>query len=153
MTTSSNSKDFSDASQVSFLAKRDYGYARIRDIAFDAVHLLWARRKRQGVKLKDVANRIGRDSGWVSKQLRGPGNWTLRTFGELVEALDGEAEIEVFGLDEPPERSNYDAYSDYESKARDQGIVNLTFEFENLRPRVAPPSQSNVTSILVELVS
>ena len=92
----------------------DYGFARVRDKAFDAVHMLWLKRKSQGVLLKDVAAKIGRDTGWVSKQLKGPGNWTLRTFGELVEALDGEAEIEVFGLEEPLTlKSNYDAYASH----------------------------------------
>ena len=92
----------------------DYGFARVRDKAFDAVHNLWAMRKSQGVLLKEVAQSIGRDTGWVSKQLRGPGNWTLRTFGELVEALDGEAEISVIGMDEPMiVRPNFDAYKIY----------------------------------------
>jgi hypothetical protein len=106
----------------------DYGYARVRDKAFDAVHELWTRRNTAGVTLVDVAEKIGRDKGWLSKQMNGPGNWTLRTFGELVMALDGEAEIAVYGLEDPPEyRSNYNAYSanelETENKVRDPKVV------------------------------
>lgn len=107
----------------------DYGFARVRDKAFDAVHSLWLKRKSQGVKLKDVADKIGRDTGWVSKQLRGPGNWTLRTFGELVEALDGEAEIAVFGLDEPlTDRPNFDAYAVYVRDAKETSAKQPHYE-------------------------
>ena len=66
----------------------DYGFARARDIAFDAVLALWRKRKAAGVKQSDIAAALGRDPAWVSKQLKGPGNWTLRTIGELVEAMD-----------------------------------------------------------------
>jgi hypothetical protein len=63
----------------------------------------------------DVAKAIGRDRAWVSRNLRGPGNWTLRTIGELVEALDGELEIRVYGMEDPlPVKTNYHAYAGYE---------------------------------------
>jgi transcriptional regulator with XRE-family HTH domain len=92
-------------------AHMDYGFARARDIAFDAVLELWRKRHSAGLTQADLANRLGKDAGWVSKRLRGPGNWTLRTLGELVEALDGELEINVSPLEEPsyPAR-NFDAY-------------------------------------------
>ena len=89
----------------------DYGLARVRDKAFDAVRTLWRRRQAEGMNQIDVARKLNRDPAWVSKQLRGPGNWTLRTFGALVEALDGEAEIIVHALEEPLSPiPNYDAY-------------------------------------------
>jgi hypothetical protein len=94
--------------------RSDLGTARVRDKAFDAVRGLWNKRKSEGVKLKDVAERIGADPGWVSKHLRGPGNWTMRTFGALVEGLDGEAEIQVFPMEEQSlDRSNFDAYAQF----------------------------------------
>lgn len=76
-----------------------YGFALVRDAAFDAVRKLWRRRQAQGMTPKDLAARIGRDPAWISRYLKGPGNWTLRTFGAFVIALDGEAEINVFGLE------------------------------------------------------
>lgn len=98
--------------------RADYGFARVRDIAFDAVKTLWRRRHQEGMKQTDLANAIGRDPAWVSRSLRAPGNWTLRTIGELVEALDGEVEIVVRGNDEiAAQRKNYDAYSEYERRA------------------------------------
>lgn len=124
----------------------DYGFARVRDKAFDAVHGLWTTRRAQGVALKDVADKIGRDKGWLSKQMSGPGNWTLRTFGELVEALDGEAEISVYGLEESHEgRSNYDAYSDYTSVPQKKGqafVVLVDTPFNPATKTTVPEAQS-----------
>lgn len=132
----------------------DYGFARARDIAFDAVLALWRKRKAAGVKQSDIAAALGRDPAWVSKQLKGPGNWTLRTIGELVEAMDGELEIAVFGRDEKiMPAKNADAYSGYGDNwlsgsvrpivggplgiARPQSITNL------LRPPALSPSPSS----------
>lgn len=93
-------------------ARMDYGFARARDLAFDAVQELWRKRQSTGLTQIDLAKKLGKDAGWLSKKLKGPGNWTLRTLGEMVEALDGELEIRVFPLEEPlhPAR-NFDAYA------------------------------------------
>ena len=65
-----------------------------------------------------VAEAIGRDPGWVSKNLRAPGNWTLRIVGELVQGLGGEIDFQVFPQEQArSDRSNYDAYDGYVSKA------------------------------------
>ncbi len=95
-------------------ARADYGVALLRDRAFEAVYRLWRKRQAAGVTQKQIADAIGRDPAWVSRTLRGSGNWTLRTVAELVQALDGEAEIEVAGLEEPVTlRRNYNAYDGY----------------------------------------
>jgi hypothetical protein len=105
----------SDLTSLSPKDRREYGFARVRDAAFDAVSALWARRQNEGMTQVDIANALGSDPGWVSKNLRGPGNWTLRTFGAFVEALNGEAQITISALDDPPQtRPNYHAYIDYE---------------------------------------
>lgn len=92
----------------------DYGLARARDAAFDAVTSLWRKRRDAGMKQKDLAAIMGKRESWVSKQLSGPGNWTMKVFGELVDALDGEIEIIVQAREERDTRSsNYDAYSGY----------------------------------------
>jgi transcriptional regulator with XRE-family HTH domain len=94
-----------------------YGLARARDLAFEAVSDLWERRQREGLTQKDLASRMGADKGWVSKNLRGPGNWTMKTFGAFVVALDGELEIKVHALEDTMERpENYDAYDDHSSE-------------------------------------
>src|SRR6266702_7255878 len=74
-----------------------FGFARARDVAFSAVRDLWKRRRAQGMTQKDLATRIGRDPAWVSRKLQGPGNWTLRTIGAFVVALNGEVEIKLHG--------------------------------------------------------
>lgn len=93
----------------------EFAVARARDIAFDAVIDLWRKRRDAGMQQKDLADILGREKGWVSKQLSGPGNWTLRTIAELVEALDGELELYAFPRELPATRSNSDAYSGYGS--------------------------------------
>lgn len=96
----------------------DYGFARARDIAFDAVQSLWRRRKESGLKQIDVAHAIGRSPTWVNRSLHGPGNWTLRTLGELVQGMNGEVEIIVHGIEDAPlARPNFHAYADYEPAA------------------------------------
>jgi hypothetical protein len=47
-----------------------------------------------------LAEAIGRDRGWVSRNLSAPGNWTLRTFGELIQGLGGEPVISVHALED-----------------------------------------------------
>jgi hypothetical protein len=93
----------------------DYGFARARDLAFDAVMRLWEIRKKEGLTQAQLAASIGRDPGWVSRYLRGPGNWTLRTVGAFVVGLSGEIEISAHPLEEAisPAR-NYDAYEGYD---------------------------------------
>jgi hypothetical protein len=96
----------------------DFGFARARDLAFDAIHTLWRRRQAEGMKQTHIVDAIGRDPGWVSRTFRGPGNWTLRTLGELVEALNGELEIIVHAKEDVPERLvNYSAYEGYHPAA------------------------------------
>ena len=104
----------SDLVELTPQERRDYGFARVRDSAFDAVCSLWARRQSEGMTQADLAAAIDVDAGWLSRNLSGPGNWTLRTFGALVEGLRGEAEISVRALEDPlPVRSNYHAYVEY----------------------------------------
>lgn len=94
--------------------RADYGFARLRDQVFDAVTALWRRRKAEGLSQKELAARIGRDPAWVSRSLAAPGNWTLRTAGELIQALQGEAEIHIAAREDKPEtRVADDAYAGY----------------------------------------
>jgi hypothetical protein len=73
---------------------------------------------------KQIADAIGKDTGWVSRNLRGPGNWTLRTVGAFVEALDGEIEISIRPLEEPvTPRKNFHAYAGYEPQPQQAPVV------------------------------
>lgn len=105
----------SELTSLSPVERREFGFARVRDAAFDAVSSLWNRRQNEGMTQADIASALGSDPGWVSKNLRGPGNWTLRTFGALVEALNGEAQITIRALDDQPlTLPNFHAYVGYE---------------------------------------
>jgi transcriptional regulator with XRE-family HTH domain len=92
----------------------EYGAERIRNDTFEQVRLLWERRKTEGWTQKQVADAIGRDPGWVSRNLSAPGNWTVRTMGAFVQGLNGEIEIRIYAIEDPLETPiNYDAYEDY----------------------------------------
>lgn len=105
-------------------ARLDYGAARARDLAFIAVLDLWRKRRDAGMTQNQLAERLGRNKGWLSKKLSGPANWTLSTLGHMVEALDGELEIVVRDLNEPMDRpKNYDAYTD-ENSEEPMGLIN-----------------------------
>lgn len=91
-----------------------YGTARARHLAYDAVMKLWDRRRREGLTQADLALAMGCSPAWLSRTLRGPGNWTLKTVGAFSSALDGEVEISVHALEDPiTPAPNYDAYSGY----------------------------------------
>lgn len=95
-----------------------YGAAVAKDVAFDAVSALW--RKRRGDKnwsQKKAAETIGADEGWYSKQFNGPRNWTMESFGALVQSLDGMIEIIVRPMEDASPTvglNNYDAYAEME---------------------------------------
>jgi hypothetical protein len=92
----------------------NFGFARVRDIAYDAVQELWRRRKSEGWTQVTLANNLDRDTGWLSRYLRGPGNWTLRTFGAFVQGLHGDVEIRVRALEDVPRsRKNHNPYAEY----------------------------------------
>lgn len=103
-----------------------YGSAQARYLAFDAVNRLWRKRQSEGMQQVDLANAIGKDKAWVSRYLRGPGNWTLQTLGKFVEALQGELDILVRGKEELPKNTrNSDAYSGYEVDTKSQTSVKI----------------------------
>jgi transcriptional regulator with XRE-family HTH domain len=102
------------AAPLSGRALAEYGAERIRNEAFEQVCLLWERRKAEGWTQKQLADEIGRDPGWVSRNLSAPGNWTVRTIGAFVQGLNGEAEMKVAALEDPVDTpTNYDAYDGY----------------------------------------
>lgn len=59
-----------------------------------------------------IAEKIGKDPAWVSRVMKGPGNWTLKTLGALVVALDGILTIRVTAREDDKTglHSNADAY-------------------------------------------
>lgn len=127
--------------------RANYGFARVRDAAFDAVLSLWRRRQSEGWKQADLVRLLNRDRSWVSRNLRGPGNWTLRTFGELVEALDGEVEISVNALEDPlqPAR-NFDAYIGYSTKPQTKA-TSWEPTSESKKPKVSDGRMSYSESV------
>jgi len=76
--------------------------ATIREAAFGAVRRLWRKRQNEGWTQGRLATEMGKkNTSQVSRWLKGPGNWEFKTFAQFVRALDGEAEVQVFGLEEP----------------------------------------------------
>jgi transcriptional regulator with XRE-family HTH domain len=98
-------------------ALEEYGAARIRNEAFDQIRILWERRKVEGWTQKRLADAIGRDPGWVSRNLSAPGNWTVRTIGAFTQGLSAEATVIISPLEDAVDNpSNYDAYDEYDLK-------------------------------------
>lgn len=103
-----------------------FGFARTRDKAFGAIRKLWRQREAEGWTQADLAEKLSRDPAWVSRKLSGPTNWTLRTFGELTDAMDGEVEIEIYDLNAPAPLRNHDAYAGYHPEPDDVVRIDLT---------------------------
>ncbi len=73
--------------------RAEIAHLRIKLHAFTAIQKLWRQRHAEGMSKKDLADRLQRDPAWVSRALAGPGNWTMRTLGELAHALGGHIVI------------------------------------------------------------
>lgn len=63
------------------------------------------------IRKADIADLLGKSPSWVTRTLGGPANWTLQTFAELVEALDGEYEIKVLAGEDARSNDNYNVYA------------------------------------------
>jgi transcriptional regulator with XRE-family HTH domain len=127
----------------------EYGAARIRNEAFEQVCLLWERRKKDGWTQKQLAEKIGRDPGWVSRTLSAPGNWTLRTIGAFTQGLNGEADIKVVALEDAVDSpGNFDAYEDYVTRDVDdiRGKI-ISFDVTPLPPPVKIEAQQRAVQL------
>jgi transcriptional regulator with XRE-family HTH domain len=127
------------AAPLSGRALEEYGAERIRNEFFEQVCLLWERRKAEGWTQKQLADEIGRDPAWVSRNLSAPGNWTARTMGAFVQGLKGEVEVRLFALEDPVHPpSNYDAYYDYMPRSDELMGSVVTIDATNtIRPSAA----------------
>ena len=97
------------------------------------------------MKQSDIADRLGKDTAWVSRQLSGPGNWTLRTLGELCEALDGELEIIAHRIEVPAHpNGNYHAYAGYGAAPNNVQMINHTDGVVVVQRQPAPASASHI---------
>lgn len=87
-----------------------YGAELVKNEAFSAIRALLELRLEQGKSQKEIAASIGKDEGWLSRNLAGPANWTFKTFGVLVQALDGCAEVKVIPSEDIIKSCNFDIY-------------------------------------------
>ena len=125
-----------------------YGFGRVRNAAFDAVQGLWRRRKANGLTILELSQRLNKDPGWVSRNLKGPGNWTMRTFGGFVEGLDGEAEIIVHAIEDPVlPAPNYDAYTEIEAAANLLGGLRKGPTTKGTQDTVVLPTEATRASV------
>lgn len=91
-----------------------YGEEQAKGAAHRAVRKLFDRRILEGKNQEKIAESIGKDPAWLSRVIKGPANWTLKTLGALTVALDGDLTIDVRAVEDCRDRalSNYDAYKD-----------------------------------------
>ena len=118
-------------SPMSTLDRARYGAAVAKDVAFDAVQALWRRRQAEKWTLKQAAENVGKDEGWMCKQFQGPRNWTMETFGTLIQALNGEVRIVIDAIEDfAKSRDNYDAYAEMDDLSPHMPLLPL-----NPKPR------------------
>lgn len=81
------------------ISEADQAYARTmtRLMVSGAVWDLWDRiRKEQGLDQRWLAERLGKHESRVSRLLKEPGNWTIDTVADFLEAMNGRiTEMEV----------------------------------------------------------
>lgn len=73
------------------IIQEDRGYARtsVRLTVARAVWTLWdSMRKNEGLDQAWLVERLGSNKGRVSRLLNSPGNWTLDTVADLLEAME-----------------------------------------------------------------
>lgn len=82
--------------RVNAISAHERGYARTatRLKVARAVWALWEQlRAEDGIDQQWLADRLGKHKGQVSRLLNGPGNWTLDTVADLLEAMEGRLTI------------------------------------------------------------
>ena len=88
MITSRNPTRLSDPNSGEPISGLDFAYikARTRSEAFSTVHREF---DNSGISQAELATRMKKDQGRLSKMLGAPGNWTLDTVAELLWAISG----------------------------------------------------------------
>jgi len=75
---------------------RDPEYRRlyaIEGLVTDAAELVARLMEKQGVNKAELARRLGKTRAWVTQLLSGRANMTMRTFAEVVYALNAEVKL------------------------------------------------------------
>jgi transcriptional regulator with XRE-family HTH domain len=102
--------------EADVLTKGDLQYAlvRVQEGAFDAVRRLWDRRVAEGMTQKGLAKILGKDQAVISRNLRGPANWTFSTLSKLARGMRAKVQITLVCFEDiEAERVNYDAFDGY----------------------------------------
>lgn len=74
--------------------ERDFLGETLARRIFGAIYAaLILRKSDQGLTRAAIGDRTGRDKTGVSKILRGPGNWTIKTISDMANALDLDVEV------------------------------------------------------------
>jgi hypothetical protein len=120
----------------------ELGVLRVRDAAYNAIYGLWKERQAEGLTQKDIADFLDKDQGTVSRTLAGPGNWTLKSIGELAEAMDGIVFIEVIAAEKYVSGDNYDVYADWESSCSKMEVVPAAISTKGASMIVSVPTSS-----------
>ena len=78
----------------------------IRHAAYEELLQAFHEAQKTGLRQDDIATRLGRDKGFISRCLRGEGNITLRTMSNIARAMDCRLDVRLTPLDTPP-RANH----------------------------------------------
>jgi hypothetical protein len=80
------------------ISHRDRFYFRARlknNIFHELLECFYAQSKSGKMNKKSIADVLGKDAGWVSRQFAGPRNLELETLSDLLLAMDSELEVKA----------------------------------------------------------
>lgn len=143
MSISRNPTRLSDPNRGGKISGLDLAYIRTRH-RLEAFKTVQNEFQRSGISQVELAERLGKDRGRLSKLLGAPGNWTLDTVAELLWAISGSRA--VFALDYPLEKSaRNDNRPHWIENAHDVRISNTATTSTST---YAIPKQSNAFRVL-----
>jgi transcriptional regulator with XRE-family HTH domain len=93
--------------------------------------------EKEGLTRRELAERIGKDQGQLSRLLSGPGNWTLDTISNLLYAIRAEMDFKVVHVSDRAKSNVYNQFS---------GSV---FEIAPQAPDVGSPTSTNSRIITI----
>ncbi len=86
--------------------------------------------RKNGVKRKDIAAKIGRSEPQVSGWLKGPSNWTLDTVSDLLWSIDAEMDYEGVFHSDRAIQNTYNESKVPKERARGAMIQEISGDYE-----------------------
>src|SRR3954453_20298410 len=134
-------KELATARKVKAISDGDKSYARTttRLMIAGAVWQLWEQlRDEQGLDQQWLADRLDKDKSRVSRLLKGPGNWTIDTVADLLEAMEGRITMveTKFYRDIAASSSVEPSLAALRESGKLWNVIEVSFDSHEMPPRV-----------------